>query len=167
MSALGLVRARPLPTLLQAIGCLVFAYVGSGLGFVVGTQGFGWPPTRFTALGPLDGNLPRLLALLAVAWTTAAFGEELLFRGFLLGRLRALFGGGRAAGIAAAALQAVAFGAIHAYQGRTGMLVTGLVGFAFGLSILRLRSLWPLVLAHGLVDTVALSLLNAGFSPPG
>lgn len=166
IAALGLVRAPLLPTLLRAIGCLLLGYVGSGVGFLAATRWFDWAPPQFDALGPVAGNLPWLMLLLAIAWTSAAFGEELLFRGFLLGRLRVLFGGGRAAGIAAAAVQAVAFGTMHGYQGRTGMLVTGLVGFAYGLSCLRLRALWPLVLAHGLMDTIALSLLYAGFLPP-
>jgi len=35
----------------------------------------------------------------------------------------------------------------------------------FGLLYLRLRALWPLVIAHGLVDTVGLIALYAGMTP--
>ena len=73
--------------------------------------------------------------------------------------LRTWFGGRRGAGLAAAFAQAVLFGLAHAYQGPTGILVTGSVGLAFGLLYLRLRTLWALVIAHGLIDTIGLVAL--------
>ncbi|WP_174754922.1 CPBP family glutamic-type intramembrane protease [Arenimonas daejeonensis] len=47
----------------------------------------------------------------------------------------------------------------------TGIVVTGCIGLVFGLLYLRLRSLWPLVIAHGLVDTIGLVALYAGLMP--
>ena len=165
LSALGFTRMHPLRAVLLAVGCVVFAYAAAGTGFVIGTRGFGWPPTRFGPIQTIVGDVPKLLGFLALAWTTAAFGEELLFRGFLLGRVRALFGGGTAAGVVAAVVQAIPFGLLHAYQGATGMLVTGLVGLAFGVAYVRLRVLWPLVIAHGTIDTIGLIAVYAGVVP--
>lgn len=164
-AALGLVPASPTRLALWSLAGMLLAYLGAGLATVLATKGLGWPPMRTAALGALHGDVPALLGMLAIAWTTAAVGEELLFRGFLQGRLHALFGGGRGAGIAAVLAQAAIFGLAHAYQGPTGILVTGTVGLVFGLVFLRARTLWPLMVAHGLVDTVGLLALYAGLAP--
>lgn len=164
-AALGLTRQRPLRMGLVALGCAILGYVVAAIGTVVATRVLGWAPMQSGQIGAVAGNLPMLLGMLAIAWSTAAFGEELLFRGFLLGRLRALLGGGLGVGIVAAFVQALLFGLAHAYQGPTGILATGLIGLVFGLLYLRLRTLWPLVIAHGLIDTVGLLALYAGMAP--
>ena len=111
----------------------------------------------------LSGNLVFYIQLLLLSWTIAAFGEELLFRGYLLGRIAGLLGGGRAAYGAALVLQAAAFGAAHLYQGLAGVLVTGSVGLVLGLLFLRARrNLWVVIIAHGLIDTVSLTALYLG-----
>lgn len=165
LSALGWVRQRPLNTVLAALGCAILGYAVAAAGTLVATRVLGWPPMQSGKAGAVAGNLPMLLGLLAIAWSTTAFGEELLFRGFLLGRLRALLGSGLGVGVAAAFVQTLMFGLAHAYQGPTGILVTGLIGLVFGLLYLRLRVLWPLVIAHGLIDTVGLLALYAGRVP--
>jgi len=164
-TALGLGRTPAWRIVLWTLGGVVLAYLAAGTAVAVATKGLGWPAPRPDALGFVRGSLPGLLGMLAVAWTSAAIGEELLFRGFLQGRLRALFGGGRGAALAAVAVQAVLFGVAHAYQGPTGILVTGAIGLVFGLLYLRIRTLWPLVIAHGVVDTIGLVALYAGAVP--
>ena len=160
LADLGLSRPAPARTAGASLLGVVAGYAAAGTAVVVATQGLGWPPPGTGALAQrLAGNLPALLGMLAIAWTTAAFGEELLFRGFLQPRLRAAFGGGRGAALAAVLVQAGLFGLAHAYQGPTGMLVSGSIGLAFGLLYLRQRTLWPLVIAHGLIDTVGLIAL--------
>ena len=57
--------------------------------------------------------------------------------------------------VIAVAGQAVIFGLIHAYQSPIGMFKVGLIGLLFGLSYRVVwRNLWPLVLAHGLIDSL-------------
>ena len=106
----------------------------------------------------LRGNLVALiLSLVLLAWGTAAFGEELLFRGFIMDRLTRLFGGGTGPALGAALVQAVVFGLPHAYQGIFGLIATGVIGFIMGAAfLLGGRSLWPLIIAHGAVDTLSL-----------
>ena len=104
----------------------------------------------------LHGNLLALVFGLVSVWTSAAFGEEILARGYLIGRLANLLGGSQRAWVAGTVLSAVVFGAMHFYQGAAGMVLTGLVGLVFGVVYLLLgRNLWVLVLAHGLIDTVS------------
>lgn len=103
---------------------------------------------------------PLMLALwiVLVAWLAAGFGEELLWRGFLLDRLMRLPGiTGRV--WLAIAIQAVLFGLPHLYQGWGGVIVTGSIGLLLGwLRIKANWNLWPLVIAHAAVDTLMMSL---------
>jgi len=106
----------------------------------------------------LRGDWKRFLLALLVAWAAAAFGEEMLFRGFVMNRLAWVLGGGRAAWIAAALLQGAVFGAGHAYQGSAGMLLTGLMGVVLGFAVLAAgRRLAAAILAHGTIDTISLT----------
>lgn len=124
---------------------------------------FAWPPTDFAKLGDLAGNLPLLAVWLFVAWTTAAFGEELLFRGFLQPRLTALLGGRPLAAIVAIASQATLFGLAHLTFGVRGAVTAAAIGVVFGaIYAVNGRNLWPLILAHGVTDTISLVALYFG-----
>ncbi len=104
----------------------------------------------------LEGDLSNLIIMLVNIWITAAFLEEFLFRGYLMNRLIDLQGKHTqlAWGIALVG-QAVIFGLVHAYQSPIGMFKVGLIGLVFGISYLIVgRNLWPLILAHGLIDSL-------------
>ncbi len=120
----------------------------------------GLSPPDYSLLSELlEGNLTMYLwFLIPVAWGSAAFGEELLVRGFLLHRLEGLTGT-----VVALFLQASIFAAAHFYQGVSGMINVFLVGMVFGCIYLRCgRSLLPVFLAHGLVDTIGITGLYLG-----
>lgn len=78
---------------------------------------------------------------------TAGFCEEFLFRGFLIWALAPWLGWW-----GAAALSVLLFAAGHAYQGRAGVLRTGIVGSFFTLVVAIFDSLWPAIALHSLVD---------------
>jgi membrane protease YdiL (CAAX protease family) len=93
----------------------------------------------------------------------AAFGEEFLYRGYLLTRLAEIFGGGRVAWGLAIIGQAIAFALAHWYQGPVGMfsigvgaVIAGIAASAWG------RNLWPAIVAHGLMDTIGFTMLYLG-----
>lgn len=110
------------------------------------------------------GSLPDLLFWLAVAWIIGAFAEEMVFRGMLISRFERLFCGIPHAGVGGAVLQAVFFGQQHFYyQGAAGWMATSAIGLISGLLYLKFgRTLWPLVLAHGLSNTIGLTVLYFG-----
>lgn len=113
------------------------------------------------------GDLAEFLFfLIPIAWGTAAFGEEMLFRGFVLDRIRKIIGSsGRGALLAAVVLQGVLFGSVHFYQGLGGILVTGSLGILFGLIwLVGGRNLWACIILHGLINTV--SDIEAYDAPP-
>jgi uncharacterized protein len=78
--------------------------------------------------------------------------EEVLARGLILERCRVLF----RARWPAVVVSSLLFGLGHAYQGWFGVLQTALIGMVFAALVLRWGRLWPVILAHGLLNFVAL-----------
>lgn len=114
------------------------------------------PPRDMSRFGYLAGNLPNLVIQLVNIWITAAFLEEFIFRGYLMKRLIDLQSRETklAWGIALVG-QALIFGLAHAYQGPLGMVKITAIGLVFGLGYLAVgRNLWPLIIAHGLIDSI-------------
>ena len=103
----------------------------------------------------LSGNLPNLIIQLVNIWITAAFLEEFMFRGYLMKRIVDLQGKEtKIAWVIALVGSAVIFGLVHFQQGAGGMFKVGAIALVFGLSYLAVgRKLWPLILAHGLIDS--------------
>jgi membrane protease YdiL (CAAX protease family) len=129
----------------------------------------GLPPQHLERLGDIRGDLAHFLfVLLPLGWGTAAFGEELMFRGYFFTRLARALGGGRLALAVAAVAQAAFFGMAHLYLGPKGVLNAFGIGLvSAGVYVANGRNLWPLIIAHGLVDTVGLILLRLGVTHIG
>lgn len=115
-------------------------------------------PVDLSAFAPLEGDVSLFLLMLAVSWTGAAVGEEVVYRGFIMTRLAQAFSLSAAGWLAALLIQTAIFAGFHAYQGATGMIEVFIYGLALGLAYLAGgRSLWPVIIAHGLVDTLAMA----------
>jgi membrane protease YdiL (CAAX protease family) len=126
----------------------------------------GWGALDVSRFAGLRGNARVLATYLALAWTSAAFGEEFLFRGFLLARIESALGGTLTASLAAIVIQAALFGAGHSYLGVRGAVTAAMVGLLFGIGFrVNGRQLIPLMIAHGLTDTVSLTAIYAGVHP--
>lgn len=111
----------------------------------------------------IKGNLPLYLMIVPVVWLFAAFGEEFLYRGYLMTRLAEIFGGGRMAWAAANVGQAAMFALAHWYQGLTGMVTIGLVAIVTGIATTAWgRNLWPAIIAHGITNTIGFTMLYLG-----
>ena len=144
---LGLVRDRPgrqvawALALTAVIGvpglALYLGAVAAGVNLQVAASGLGetwWRP---------------VVLVLSAAGNGAA--EEILVVGYLLVRLRQL---GVPPWLALAA-SALLRGSYHLYQGFGGGLGNLAMGVVFALWWMRTRRLWPLVLAHTLLDVIA------------
>ncbi len=105
----------------------------------------------------MEGNLPMFLLWTAIGWAVGGFMEEMIFRGFLLGQFERLLRKTKWATAMAVCAQAFLFGLVHFYnRGIAGGVTIFMVGVVMGILYLRLgRSLWPLILAHGIVDTLS------------
>ena len=79
------------------------------------------------------------------------FAEEVVVVGFLITRLKQLGLSQNRAILASSVLR----GAYHLYQGFGAGLGNVVMGVVFGYAWCRTGRLWPLVIAHGVIDTVA------------
>jgi membrane protease YdiL (CAAX protease family) len=105
----------------------------------------------------LRGNLSMLILALAAVYLVSSFGEEVIYRGFLITRLSDMGAGGHWATGAAVVVSAIIFGLAHFDWGVVGIVQTGFMGLALGTSFVMLRrNLWVLVLAHAYMDTILL-----------
>ena len=115
---------------------------------------------------PLIGNLKLTLLFLALTWTLAAFGEEMVYRGYLMNRLADLFDRTRRAWLISLVVVHVGFALAHAYQGITGAIDEGLMGLLLGVIYLRTgRNLAVPIIAHGIGDSIDFLLIFLGKYP--
>ena len=140
----GLRRTRFWPALgWTALGA--FSYLTFG---AIYTQLIGEPETQ-TTLDDLGakGNLVFVGVMVIVV---APFVEEFFFRGFFYGALRTRFGI-----LAAAAIDGLVFGAIHAFSGPEAVPPLAVLGFVFCLIYERTGSLWPVIVLHALNNWIS------------
>jgi membrane protease YdiL (CAAX protease family) len=115
----------------------------------------------------MPGNIPVYIYWLIVSWIVGGFTEEMLFRGFLISKFERLFGKTPFAIPFAIVLPALIFGQQHMYyQGIKGLVEGFVIATLYGtIYIVNKRRLWPLIICHGLVDTVGMTMIF--LSAPG
>jgi len=163
-STIGLGRPASWPrTILLALGVMVCAVVVAQLAQQLVsplTDGQGPDISRFDRI---RGNPGVLIGNLLSVWFNSAFGEELIWRGFLLTRLAHVMGGSRRALWGSVAFSSVLFGMLHVYQGFAGVVTTGMIGLVFCVFFVLLkRNLWALIFAHGLMHLMSFTAIYFG-----
>jgi membrane protease YdiL (CAAX protease family) len=133
--------------------------VGALGGFAVESvlEGRGWWPAESELVYLLipETRREKLWAVLVLA-PTAAFCEEFLYRGYLL----SLLGQWSHSLPLSWAASSLAFGLAHVYQGWAGMIRAAVLGAILAYPVVHLGSLYPSMLAHGLIDAFALAWLG-------
>jgi membrane protease YdiL (CAAX protease family) len=151
-------------TVLLSLVVLVIA----GAGFVVGSIVAAnlMPIPEGANMGGYDymqGNLPMLLLALAGVYVVSSFGEEVIYRGFLINRIAEMGDGSKTALRIAVVISAVVFGLVHFGWGLFGIVQTTFMGLALAIAYLVFkRKLWVLILAHAYMDTVLLVQVYLG-----
>lgn len=108
----------------------------------------------------LIGNAAALPGMFFTVIVGAGFGEELIWRGFLFDRLRPIFGERRYATVAIVALTSLLFGLAHYFdQGLAGVVQAVMTGMVFGAAYARLKSIWPVMVAHAAFDIAAVLMI--------
>lgn len=145
--AVGLVRDRAGRQIAWGFG--LAAVIGiPGLAFYLGAVAAG-VNLQVAASGLTETWWRPAVLVLAAVGNGAA--EEILVVGYLLVRLRQLGVPPAVALVGTALLR----GSYHLYQGFGGGLGNLAMGIVFALWWMRTRRLWPLILAHTLLDVVA------------
>jgi CAAX protease family protein len=115
---------------------------------------------------PMIGNAKLFVLGVLLAWTLAAFGEELVYRGYVMNRFADLGNRKRIAWIVSLILTSTLFAFAHTYQGITGVIEAGIDGLFLGLMYLGSnRGLAVPIIAHGVQDTVDVLLIFLGKYP--
>jgi CAAX protease family protein len=154
---LGLRRPKNIWIMLvQAVGVLIGTGVVLYLAYQFASLFFEKAETTISRFGNMEGNLQLYLWWVTLGWIVGGFFEEMLFRGFLLSRIELMLGKRKLSTIVAIFFQAAIFGMIHFYyQGAYGALTIFFAASFIGLCyVLFGRNLWPLILSHGLLDTL-------------
>jgi uncharacterized protein len=129
------------------------------------TRLLGKPPD-LSGFPAVRGNLKFALVIIALIWILAAFGEELVYRGYLMNRVADFGRGTGIAWVASLILISALFGLSHYQQGLTGILEEGSDGLILGLIYLACRrNLAIPILTHGVCDTIDVVLLFLGKYP--
>lgn len=147
LKSIGLDRPRWRPDLLGGLG--LAALIGlPGLALYQIARGLGMNADVEPAeLYDTWWRIPvLLLTALANGWA-----EEVIVVGYLLTRLRQL----RVSPVSAVVASSVLRGLYHLYQGFGAGLGNLVMGLVFGYVYVRTGRLWPLIIAHALIDAVA------------
>jgi CAAX protease family protein len=123
-------------------------------------------PPDLSGFPAVRGNLKLALIMIGLIWILAAFGEELVYRGYLMNRIADLGDGTRTSWIVSLFLISALFGLSHYQQGTTGIIEEGSDGLILGLMYLACRrNLAIPIVAHGVCDTIDIALLYLGKYP--
>lgn len=107
------------------------------------------PAPDLSRYDSIAGNLTAAIGMALVLPLTASIPEEIIYRGFLVERLSAIFGRDFKGATIAIFLQSLLFGAIHYQWGIGGMLMTVIMGIVWGCAYLLCgRNLWVVIIAH-------------------
>ncbi|CAN5180839.1 hypothetical protein BH20ACT5_BH20ACT5_06330 [soil metagenome] len=119
-------------------------------------------PASPSVIALVPRTVPERRLFVGVA-LTAGFCEEVLYRGFLLAVGAAL--APSAPDWALVILAGAVFGVVHAYQGRVGILATGVLGAVLAVLYLDSGSLLLPIAVHALIDLRILLLPISVLAP--
>jgi membrane protease YdiL (CAAX protease family) len=154
---LGLARPRNwLSTI--ALGCVFGVALKFAMKSIVMPL-LGAPPVNgpFHYLAHNPAEIPAMLYIIVVG---AAFGEEMIFRGWAFERFRKLFGDAPWVKVLAVLITSAWFGWEHyGLQGTVGVQNATIVGLVFGTTFVMTGRLFLLMIAHAAFDLTAYAMI--------
>ena len=135
---------------------LVLGLAGFIFGSIIMANITGIPETAdMSGYDYLKDNIGMFLLTLGGVYIVSSFGEEVIYRAFLIKRISELGQETKKATIIAVILSSIIFGLVHYEWGPMGIVQTGFMGLAFGICYIKLKKrLWILILAHAYMDTI-------------
>ena len=134
----------------------VLALAGFIIGSIIMANITGIPENaNMSGYDYLKDNIGMLLLTLGGVYIVSSFGEEVIYRAFLINRISELGQETKKATIIAVILSSIIFGLVHYEWGPMGIVQTGFMGLALGICYIKLKKrLWILILAHAYMDTI-------------
>lgn len=143
----------------------ILSQLFAGLVLIPFLQQIGMTPLDYSDFENVPGNIGLLLMYLTVSWTTAGFGEEVVYRGFLMGNLARLLGGKKTGWLVSLLVVSAVFALGHAYQGPMGIALVMYAAILYGtLYIVSDYNLWYTIIAHITADTFVFFMIFLGFA---
>jgi membrane protease YdiL (CAAX protease family) len=158
--SVGFRTLAPVTALTWAGALVALSVAGIRLGLFLESRGW-WPAeAELVYLLIPKTRQEKFWSVLLLA-PTAALCEEFLYRGFLLAQLTQWLRSGAWAWV----VSSLAFGLAHIYQGWNGIARASLLGALLAYPVIHFGSLYPSMLAHGLIDALAFTWLGPKFLP--
>ncbi|MCG2590917.1 CPBP family intramembrane glutamic endopeptidase [Rhodohalobacter sulfatireducens] len=141
---------------LKSLLVFVLAMIAFALGSVIMAPITGIPESAdMSNYAYIQDNFPLFLLTLFGVYIVSSFGEEVIYRAFLINRISEMGFSEKWKNRIAVILSAIIFGLIHYEWGPMGMVQTGFMGLVLGYFYLHYdRKIWILVLAHAYMDTI-------------
>jgi membrane protease YdiL (CAAX protease family) len=143
-------------TVLLSLLVLVASMAAFVLGSIIMANITGIPENPdMSNYGYLTDNLAMLILTLLGVYIVSSFGEEVIYRAFLINRLMELGLDTRTGRFLVVLISAAIFGFAHYEWGPMGIVQTGFMGVVLGFFYIKLKKrIWILVLAHAYMDTL-------------
>lgn len=134
----------------------VLAVAGFIIGSIIMANITGIPESaNMSGYDYLKDNIGMLLLTLGGVYIVSSFGEEVIYRAFLINRISELGQETKKTTIIAVILSSIIFGLVHYEWGPMGIVQTGFMGLALGICYVKFKKkLWILILAHAYMDTI-------------
>jgi len=153
-----------LKTILQSVIVFILALVGFIIGSIIMANIIGMPEgSDMSNYDYLKDNIWMLFLTLGGVYIVASFGEEVIYRAFLINRISELELSSKTGKIIVVIISAIIFGLAHYSWGPMGIVQTTFMGLALGFSYIYLKKkIWVLILAHAYMDTILMLQLYFG-----
>jgi membrane protease YdiL (CAAX protease family) len=134
----------------------VLAVAGFIIGSIIMANVTGIPESaNMSGYDYLKDNIGMLLLTLGGVYIVSSFGEEVIYRAFLINRISELGLDTKKGRIIVIILSSIIFGLVHYEWGPMGIVQTGFMGLALGICYIKFKKrLWILILAHAYMDTI-------------
>lgn len=136
------------------LSIIVFQSINDQMGLALAPDKSG--EVAVSKFGNLAGNWGLFLMIIPFIWLQSAL-EEILDRGFLINWIEKALASTWFATIVAVVLQAMIFGFRHSYDISERSITVAIIGLVMGTAyILFGRNLWPLIIAHCILNTMSM-----------
>ena len=145
-----------LKTFFQSLIVFVLATGAFILASIIMANITGIPETSdMSGYNYIKGNFGLLSLSLISVYIVSSFGEEIVYRAFLINRISELTSKSKSNLVIAVLISSIIFGLAHYNWGLMGMIQTTFMGLALGFSYIYLKKrIWVLIIAHAYMDTI-------------
>jgi len=143
-------------TFLQSLLVFILALAGFIIGSILMANITGIPESSdMSGYDYLKDNIWMLFLTLGGVYIVSSFGEEVIYRAFLINRISELGLNNKTGKIIAVIISALVFGLAHYSWGIMGIVQTGFMGLVLGFCYIYLKKrIWILIIAHAYMDTI-------------